>query len=70
MIKSLEDICEEGRYDHNQDRMGEISSESSRAKITNNNRWINEIVSGGALDDANGDDEEEDDEGTAAQLFQ
>jgi hypothetical protein len=63
MIKLLEMICEEGRYDHNQDRMGEICSESARAKRSNNNRWIKEIVYGNALDDANDEQDEQDSEG-------
>jgi hypothetical protein len=70
MIKSLEMICEEGRYDYDQDRMGEVCSEESRAKRSNNSQWINEIVSGDALDDANDDEDYDDDEGAATQLFQ
>jgi hypothetical protein len=70
MVKTLEVICEEVRYNHDQDRMGDIGSESSRGRRANNSTWISDIVSGDAFEDANEEEEEEeDDEGSAAQLF-
>jgi hypothetical protein len=70
MVKTLDVICEEGRYDHEQDHMGHIGSESSRGRRPSNNTWTSNTVSGDDLKDAHEEEEDDDDdEESAAQLF-
>ncbi|KAI8369261.1 uncharacterized protein BYT42DRAFT_548984 [Radiomyces spectabilis] len=62
LLKNLEDLIEEGKFYHEEDKMVSIINELSEKKIKNNDQWLGKVKLPSEVDEKDGNSDDHDDD--------